>query len=197
MIHCFARHFVFPLLIVLFCAGTPGAEMAQTDTGILPVYRIPLRVHLGNSRRPTEQWLPILQEINTIWLTQAGICFEMQVVDHDKKMKKGLDIWFDVMIPDWNGYYYDHHNMHVRDDPDLRQSTNPARSSAARTAAHELGHALSLDHRQDSDDNLMRSKTYGWLLHPDEISLARKNARDLSLADTGKGSCRIQIDNKP
>ena len=39
------------------------------------------RVHLGKSSRPPEQWLPILEEINTIWLAQAGICFEMQTVN--------------------------------------------------------------------------------------------------------------------
>ena len=47
---------------------------------------------------------------------------------------------------------------------------------ADRTAVHELGHALSLLHRQDSDDNLMRSKTYGWQLNQEEIAVARKAA---------------------
>lgn len=179
---------------LLFVSGlAPGTPPVQA--AVEPVYRIPLRIHLGSSARPAEAWLPILEEINAIWLSQAGICFEMHTVRHDTTMSPGLDLWFDELIPDWNGYFTDRNDMHVRDDPVLRPAARPARSSAARTAAHELGHALNLRHRQNSDDNLMRSKTYGWQLHPDEISTARESARNMGFAETGRAFCSIRIDN--
>ncbi|MDW7772240.1 MAG: hypothetical protein SCH71_05045 [Desulfobulbaceae bacterium] len=194
MIRCIPRRFLPAVLAVLFlfCAS---AKVDQINAAFNPVYRIPLRVHLGNSSRPPAQWEAILEEINTIWLAQAGICFEIHTVAHDEQMLSGMDLWFRAMIPDWNGYYYDRNDMHVRDDPVLRPAARPALSSAARTAAHELGHALNLRHRQNSDDNLMRSKTYGWQLHPDEIRTAREQAKVLALAETGSGSCSVLIHN--
>lgn len=189
---------VLPLFLAVFCVfSIAGSAAADIDTAPDPVYRIPLRVHLGQSARAPAHWRPILEEINTIWLSQAGICFEIHTVVHDEKITHGLDLWFQAVIPDWNGYYHDPHDMHVRDDPVLKPVENPARSSAARTAAHELGHALNLRHRQNSDDNLMRSKTYGWQLHPDEIRTARENARLKALAETQGGTCTVRLHNNP
>jgi len=187
---------LFQTLLILLLATlhfhTPclAEEITRQDAQVLkPVYRIPLRVHLGDSNRQQMEWIPILEEINTIWLSRAGICFKIHIVDHDEILPNGLDLWFEAIIPEWNGYYFDEHDIHVRDDPDLRPAERPAKSSAARTAAHELGHALKLDHRQDSDDNLMRSKTYGCQLHPDEIKKARVSARQLALQDTTPEHC--------
>jgi hypothetical protein len=70
----------------------------------------------------------------------------------------------------------DDHDIHVRDEPELNAVVDSAHSAAGRTAAHELGHALHLVHRQDSDENLMRSKTWGYRLGADEIQLARQIA---------------------
>jgi hypothetical protein len=180
------------VLAAMILFPVPGTAAADTGPDNRPVYRIPLRVHLGGSARPPGEWRPILEEINAIWLSQAGICFEMHTVAHDEPIASGLDLWFRAMIPDWNGYYLGRNDMYVRDDPLLRPAAQPARSSAARTAAHELGHALDLRHRQDSDDNLMRSKTYGWQLHPDEISTARESARLIALGGE-KDFCTIRI----
>lgn len=60
---------------------------------------------------------------------------------------------------------------------------------ADRTAAHELGHALSLLHRQDSDDNRMRSKTYGWQLNREEIAVARKAAAVWAIKNNVASTC--------
>jgi hypothetical protein len=180
------------LLFVSIMVTTAGMGEVRTnqDTQVLkPVYRIPLNVHLGGSARPTEEWIPILEEINSIWLSQAGICFEIRTVSHDERAAQGFDLWFDETLPDWNGYFRDENDMHVRDNPDLRPARRTAKSSAARTAAHELGHALRVSHRQDSDDNLMRSKTYGMQLHADEVQAARLHARKFALPDTGPNRC--------
>jgi len=161
-----------------------GCSAAPFPLG--PVYRIPLRVHLGESGRNPQEFKDILDEINHIWLSQAGICFVMQVVLDDEPLEQGMDIWFMPVLPGgpgMNGYFRSNHDIQVRDTPILRPAEHPARHPAARTAAHECGHGLSLPHRQDSDDNLMRSKTYGWQLSGQEIRDARRAAAKMALPD--------------
>ncbi len=158
-----------------------------------PVYRIPLRVHVGESGRSPEDFAVILEEINDIWLSQAGICFEMQIVLDDMLLERGMDIWFMPVLPGHpglNGYFRDEHHIQVRDTPILGPAAHPARSPTARTAAHEFGHGLSLHHRQDSDDNLMRSKTFGWKLNRREIRKARVAAAKKALQDTAPEKCK-------
>src|SRR5512134_1659116 len=82
----------------------------------VPVYRIPLRVHLGRSGRNPEQFKEILEEINRIWWSQAGICFEMRAVIHDRVFDEGMDVWFLPQIDGgdlWNGYYRGDHEIRV------------------------------------------------------------------------------------
>jgi hypothetical protein len=200
-----AYRFVLGLLAALFFfsqAEAAPVEAALTDAGLksaqagvsgqaptlLPVYRIKLRVHLANSSRSPEEFEPIFAEINKIWQTQAGICFEIHTVDHNTPLNDGLDMWFAPDIGGYNGYY-DGEHIQMSDAPVLAHAANPARSSAARTAAHELGHALDLRHRQDSDDNLMRSRTYGWHLNEQEILHARGTAADIAIEDTVPFNC--------
>ena len=157
-----------------------------------PVYRIPLRVHLGESSRAPQDFKDILEEINHIWQSQAGICFEMHVVLDDEPLEWGMDLWFEPVLPggaDLNGYYLSDHDIMVRDTPILKPAEHPARHPTARTAAHECGHGLSLSHRQDSDDNLMRSKTNGWQLNDLEINDARRAAATMALPDAPLRGC--------
>jgi hypothetical protein len=149
-------------------------------------------VHLGESGRSPAGFKEILEEINDIWLSQAGICFEMQAVVDDVPLEQGMDIWFLPVLPGGpglNGYYRNDHSIQVRDTPILGPAAHPAHHPAARTAAHECGHGLFLFHRQESDDNLMRSKTYGWHLNAREIMDARKAAVDKALPDTTPRHC--------
>jgi hypothetical protein len=174
----------------------PGGHRAAQDRPVpQPVYHIPLRVHLGKSgRHDAAAFRPVLDEINAIWLSQAGICFEMQIVETEDRRKVGMDLWFMPILPGgmWlNGYYRDDHEIHVRNRPELGPAEHPARHPAARTAAHELGHGLGLRHRQDSDDNLMRSRTSGWQLNDEEVRIARETAKHKALSDAAVRKCGI------
>ena len=179
---------LFAVLLLVSSAGAASAEALKTPA-LQPVYRINLRVHLGNSGRTPEEFRPIFSEINKIWHTQAGICFEIHTVNHDTPLSDGLDMWFAPYLRGGYNGYYDGEYIQMRDSPILAHAKNPAKSSAARTAAHELGHALDLPHRQNSDDNLMRSRTYGWQLNAEEVAIARKAAADIARADTDPLTC--------
>ena len=175
-----------------FASGASVTPAARDHAASLPVYHIPLRVHLKGSSRSAEDFAAILEEINYIWWSQAGICFEMQVVNNDAVSPSGFDIWFVPQINNndaVNGYFTSGHAIYVRDTPLLNSASRPAHYSAARTAAHELGHALNLPHRQDSDDNLMRSKTYGWQLNEEEIAIARKAAAVRAMKNNETATC--------
>jgi hypothetical protein len=205
--------FLLMIVLALLCLDTASASQdppqLQLYSGHIdgsfvssfpssPVYRIPLRAHLGASDRSPQEFKDILEEINHIWLSQAGICFEMQVVLDDEPLEQGMDIWFMPGLPGGtglNGYFQSDHDIQVRDSPILMPAEHPARHPAARTAAHECGHGLSLPHRQDSDDNLMRSKTYGWQLNDQEIRDARKTAAKIALPDTTLRGCAVLFDS--
>jgi hypothetical protein len=169
---------LFRLVASILILGHTSSEAIELEKAIqlvttstnkmpsyFPVYRIPLRVHLGKTERRRLEFREILDEINSIWWSQAGICFELEVVKHDEPLDKGIDVWFMPALREFartNGYYHGDHEIYVRDTPILGPAVHPAHSPTARTTAHELGHALGLHHRQNSDDNLMRSKTFGW-----------------------------------
>lgn len=161
----------------------------KISSPLLPVYHVPLRVHLGSSGRSPDNYSEILNEINYIWFSQAGICFDIHTVMDDVIFEEGSDLWFTRELDFLNGYFADDHDMYVIDTPDLRPAAHPAQHPAARTAAHELGHSLDLGHNQASDDNLMRSKTYGWQLHKHEVKVARQAAAEKATRQNQQKGC--------
>jgi hypothetical protein len=182
---------IIMLLAALLALSLPAAASAVPDQIPQPVYRIPLLVHLGDSDRPAADFRTIFAEINRIWLNQAGICFEIEAVKDDREPEGGLDMWFHPFIAEMIGLngYYDGEKIQMKDHPVLALAPHPSSDGAARTAAHELGHALGLKHNQSARDNLMASKTYGWHLNHEEVGRSRRGAVNLALPDSGRQSC--------
>ncbi len=81
-----------------------------------------------------------------------------------------------------NGIYYPE-GLFVKETASLRQVEGGIDEPIPRVTAHELGHALTLLHRQDHT-NLMASGTTGTRLNAGEIAQARAAARDLVWIET-------------
>lgn len=181
------------LACLLLCLPQAAASVATGGNVAQPfshapfdqVYHIPLYVHLANSGRPVQEFAKVFAEINRIWLSQAGITFDIEVAWQEEESDDGVDMYFSPTIGGLNGYY-DGELIQMSDHPRLHPAAHPSVSAAGRTAAHELGHALGLPHRQESDDNLMRSKSYGWQLNAEEIRIARDSARQAACGLPGR-----------
>ena len=173
-------------------AGGQGGEAPVGGNGqmppMMPVYRVPMRIHRGDSGMTSSELGEVLNEIQWIWWSQAAICFEVEVVDHEDTMNVGYDMWFvvDPKFGTYNGYYSGDHDIWTVDDPSLGSAPNPTDHPASRTGAHELGHGLELSHyngQPDSNDSLMSSGKRGWKLHDFEIETARGRASEKALED--------------
>lgn len=145
----------------------------------------------------------MLEEVNQIWWSQAAICFEVEAIRTDAAASVGLDLWFERSSPfpngvDANGVYGGPHEIYSLDRPSLASAPNPVTNLPARTAAHELGHALNLSHQDCGtacDDLLMRSGRRGFQVATgapasvDERARARARATSLALNDTAPNVC--------
>ncbi len=167
---------------------------------------VPLRVHLLSSEDTpalqttfTEADLArVLPKMNRVW-AQAGIQFRIESVvreaalprDHPdvrnprdlpgrmpraSRASTAFDVYF-VKQLDVNGFYTPR-GIFVQDTAALHRVAGGIDEPIPRVTAHELGHALSLPHRQDTT-NLMASGTTGTLLNAAEIQQARAAARKI------------------
>jgi hypothetical protein len=172
-----------------------------------PVYRVPLRVHVTRSELSREDLCGTLEEVNEIWWTQAGVCFEIEIVDDDETADTGMDLWFERSAPfpngvEANGVYSGPHEIYSLDEPSLNTAPNPTEYRPARTAAHELGHGLGLNHQNCGaacNDLLMTSGRRGFALatgspaSTDEHARARDRATDYALSDTEPTVCGAPV----
>jgi hypothetical protein len=187
-----ARLGIFLLVISIASQGQQTATVGLRKT---LVYRINLRVHNGQSTLPVAYLRESLEEMNSIWSSQAGVCFEITSTKDDAKAADGFDIWFVPEVadpPGANGVYKGDHDIWSRDYPNLRAAPNPVTHRAARTSAHELGHGLTLPHyngQPDSPDSLMASGTLGWHLNESQIQAARGRAQRKANPDTTPTHC--------
>lgn len=187
-----------------------------------PVLRIPLAVHVGGSGARDQTVCGILEEINEIWFDLAGICFEMTVdrrfinrgnpqQDRRAEKRRGiLNFWIlsrGGLFPvaqNANGVFLGRvDEAYTVLNPGLSNVGVRARSNfaAARTGAHELGHALNLNHQNcgaPCANLLMTSGRRGFGLitgtpaNTNEIRRARNAAQTLprrALSNTTLDTC--------
>jgi hypothetical protein len=79
---------------------------------------------------------------------------------------------------DVNGIYYGRREAMVKETARLRQVPGGIDEPIPRVTSHELGHGLTLPHRQDNT-NLMASGTTGTTFNEAEVAQARKAAQEL------------------
>ncbi len=161
---------------------------------------VPLRIHLLASQDTpalhttlTEQDLArILPKMNRVW-AQAGIQFRVESIVRESALPlANADAELPARVPpesrsstafnvyyvkqlDVNGFYMPR-GIFVKDTAALRPVEGGIDEPIPRVTSHELGHALSLPHRQDTT-NLMASGTTGTLLNDAEILRTREAAR--------------------
>jgi hypothetical protein len=148
-----------------------------------PMARLPVRVHAAASERTDAELATIFAEVNRIWSSEADVCFEFEVVQHEELREDGFDVRFEPGIGPPNGRHPgDDHAIWVRDRVTMQDSDDPALDPVARTLAHELGHGLGLPHSNVGTagpgrrEYVMRQYSSGWRIASDAGALEK--ARD-------------------
>jgi hypothetical protein len=173
-----------------------------------PVLSLAVRVHLIQSTVHPRLHTSLresdiratFEEVNLIW-AQAGIRFELEGVRTLKALDTTPKRWFerdrnwvkaaipaDTFSPNAidvcfvremgpNGFFYGEPVV-VCENPEFTKVSGGAKNIVARVTAHELGHVLFLQHRQDHT-NLMASGRNGISLNNQEIKDARARAAQI------------------
>ena len=183
----------------------PQAKSAQ-PAGKLTEIIVPVRVHLVQSAGIPAMHTTLTEadvrrifgKVNMIW-SQAGIRFEIEsivrteatalspemekkpeftrvksMIPKDSLSPTALDVCY-VKAVTPNGFFYGEPIV-VKDTAKLRPVEGGIDEPLPRVTSHEIGHALSLNHRQDTT-NLMASGTTGFSLNDAEIQAAREKAK--------------------
>ncbi len=200
IIRVVARLLIYILLVV-------WALPVHSDESFSPLI-LRVRVHLvrsiANPRLQTTlkgtEIHDIFDEVNTIW-SQAGIRFELEKIDSVQALNVAPKKWY-MKDRDWvkaaiptnqfcpttidvcfvkdmgpNGFFYGEPVV-VCEKPEFHKVSGGSDNPVARVTAHELGHVLFLQHRQDRT-NLMASGKNGVSLNQQEIKDARKRALEI------------------
>lgn len=176
--------------------------------GPTPLLSLRVRVHLLRSAsHPRLQTTleekhihALFEKVNAIW-SQAGIRFEIEGIQPLQALDMAPKKWFErdrnwvkAAIPTQqfsptaidvcfvremgpNGFFYGEPVV-VCEKPEFTKVRGGADDPVARVTAHELGHVLHLQHRQDHT-NLMASGRNGTTLNNQEIKDARERARQI------------------
>jgi len=146
--------------------------------------RLPLVLNTSRSGLTRHELAAFVTELNRIW-SQAGICFEVRSLERGFSAQSRHSLWLiRGDVPFSSGHYDSDTYIWTEDAPKLAHAPHPATIPAARTAAHELGHALELQHLPRTGsylDALMNTGYDGYALAPFEIRRARTKATAFAL----------------
>ena len=190
----------------------PPCDLSAKSESKQAILTVPVRVHLVQSAvNPAMQTTlaesdvrRIFGKANMVW-SQAGIHFEIESIVHTEAVapspeaeKKDEYARVKSMIPKAslsatalnicyvkevrpNGFFSG--VIVVKDTASLRAVEGGIDEPLPRVTSHEIGHALSLNHRQDTT-NLMASGTTGFSLNDAEIKAAREKAKTFQTPKT-------------
>ena len=203
------RAFFAALLCSVGSRCAAAEPVAQADS--LREIVVPVRVHLVQSAGIPAMHTTLAEsdvrrifgKVNMVW-SQAGVRFEIESIVHTEAVvpspeaeKKDEFARVKAMIPKAslsgtalnvcyvkevkpNGFFAGDIIV-VKDTASLRAVEGGIDEPLPRVTSHEIGHALSLSHRQDTT-NLMASGTTGFSLNDAEIQAAREKAKTFQKA---------------
>jgi hypothetical protein len=192
------------LPFVLLLLGVLPVSSHESFTPITLRVRAHLMRSVANPRLQTtltdKEVRAIFNEVNAIW-SPAAIRFELEAIDTLQALEIAPKRWF-IKDRDWvkaaiptqqfsataidvcfvkdmgpNGFFYGEPVV-VCQNPEFHKVSGGTANIVARVTAHELGHVLFLQHRQEHT-NLMASGKNGVSLNSQEIRDARKRALEI------------------